>query len=127
MWANWHHRYTGGGERPKIDCSGDEDLARQEYAADADINNIIKRIMAGDTSMLRSTMHGLVDYTAGLTEAYEAAEELRNAYVNLPEHVRVTLTQEDFIAKLAAGESIDVSEKQETVTQVTDETPQPEA
>lgn len=122
-WQNWHNRYNGLGENPGTDCSNDLDLARQEYAADADINNIIRRIMAGDTTMLRSTMHGLVDYTAGLTEAYTAADDLREAYVNLPEEIRVTLTQEEFITKLASGEKIELQEQPEPVTQVTETTP----
>lgn len=122
-WSNWHNRYNGQGENPGTDCSHDQDLARQEYAADADINNIIKRIMNGDSSMLRSTIHGLVDYTQDLTDAYAAVDALRIAYHDLPEHVRNTMTQEEFIDRLAAGERIETVPDEETVTQITDETP----
>lgn len=102
------------------DCSDDPGLTRQEFAADADINNIMKKFEATgqlppNTRPGQSTAH--IDYDIGLQEALMAAQNAKELYATMPEELlRRYPTFQGFIRALDSGE-IKIYPK---------ETPQPE-
>lgn len=103
----WPNRWGTGHEQPVVDCSGDTPLTRQEFKDDADINNLVARMMNGQSVPLRQPQFGDADYTRDLQGAYEATEELVTTYNGLPQEVRDQVTKTEFVARILRGEQLD--------------------
>lgn len=94
-------------ERPVINCSGEEDLARQEFARDADINVMVERMMRGQLIMPQPGRYGAVDYTADLDAQYAAVQELRGQHHELTAK-GLQLDFMTYLEKLNQGEPIEL-------------------
>lgn len=69
-------------------CVG-EDMARQEFKAEADINNILKRYgVNGSALPIRPVVYQEVDYTIDLQQAMGAIETAQDMYRKLPPSLR---------------------------------------
>lgn len=101
-WANRHKPLPG----PVIDCSQDQDMARQEFAKDADINVIVARLLRTGGVLPAPTNFAAVDYTADLTDQYMAVQELREAHHKLVEEGQLQLGFMEYLEKLSTGEPI---------------------
>lgn len=72
------------GPSPVVDCSGSEDMARQEYALSSDLRYQVQRFGVG-----RPFQSGEVDFDAmDLTKAFQVVEEAQQAWLRLPKVVR---------------------------------------
>lgn len=87
-----------------IDCSKDPGLTRQEQAADADINNIMKRF--GVSESQRPVMYGEQDFTYDLQQSIEAVREVKNAHAAMHTDLKkVFPTWQRFINAVETGEA----------------------
>lgn len=107
----------------------DEPLVRQEDTIETDINYLIAKYGYHALLGRPQPVYGEFDYTMTLQDHYHAAAKVRQAYDNLPEHVRERYSREEFFAMLSAGAELDLSEPKEppkepenaNVTEVTKE------
>lgn len=82
-----------------------EDLTRQEFKDDADINTILRR--AGGDAFSRPASYGVNDFDLDLQSAYISMAELRAGYDRLPVHLREQFpTLSDLLGAVANGEEI---------------------
>lgn len=70
-----------------ISCPVDDEITRQEFAKDADVNVLLRRFgavppMRGDPRFVE------VDFSTDLLSAYGAVERARAAYAELPARIR---------------------------------------
>lgn len=63
-----------------------KDMARQEFGAEADINNMLSRF--GVVPDTKQPIYGVWDETLDLQQAITSTREARNAYQQLPEELR---------------------------------------
>lgn len=66
-----------------LDCSDKPDMARQEFKAETDVNNILARY--GVNGPMREPQYGEVDYNLDLQQSLEAIREAERAVAKLPE------------------------------------------
>lgn len=94
-----------GQENPTLDASDTEDnkdMARQEYAQEADINYMLSRF--GITQPRGAPTYGEWDDTIDLQTAIAAVETAQQAYRELPEELRKKFgSMTDLIAAINNG------------------------
>lgn len=89
-------------------CTAEEDMARQEFAKDADINVLLKRF--GMNVLVRNPEYGEVDFDLDLQGAYRAVAEAREGFARLPAHLRERFPDwETLMAAVANGEAISLT------------------
>lgn len=71
----------------RIDCSGDRDVARQEFKDEADINKLLSRYGVGPMPQ-RQTTYMEVDYSLDLQTALTAVDAAAAAHRDLPQTLR---------------------------------------
>lgn len=82
-----------------------EDKARQEFAAECDVNAILRRFGAGGFVPL-PVVYGAQDLDLGLQEVFAAAEVATNAWAKLPERLRNRYPGwEELLAAIERGEA----------------------
>lgn len=69
-----------------IDTTGWEDVARQEFKIEADVNEMLKRF--GVISNQRPIQSGEIDYTIDLQQALEAVREAKRVWERMPAAVK---------------------------------------
>lgn len=69
-----------------IDCTDSQDMARQEFAAEADINLLLQRYGVGIPQ--KPLEYGETDFTLDLQLALEAVQMAKNAYQEMPVELR---------------------------------------
>lgn len=85
-----------------------EDLTRQEFKEDADINTILKR--AGGDAFARPATYGVADFDLDLQSAYISMAEIRAGYDRLPAHLREQFPSlSDLLGAVANGEAIEIN------------------
>lgn len=104
-----------------------EDVARQEFRDEADINVLLKRYGVGNGPPLRDPIYGEVDYDMDLQGAYTAVRTAREAFQRLPEAVRqVYPTWEQVLAGIGAGKvTVDETGTPQLVTETTNQVTPP--
>lgn len=81
-----------------------EDVTRQEFRDEADINVLLKRYGVGSGPPLRDPIYGEVDYDLDLMGAYTAVRQAREAFQRLPQDVREAYPSWDqLLAGIGAG------------------------
>lgn len=126
----WPNRWATGNHEPVVDCSGDTPLTRQEFKDDADINNLVARMLNGQSVPMSQPQYGDADYTKDLDGAYAAADELVATYNGLPQEVRDTMTKSEFLGRILAGEQLEAFtdlQDQKQPEGTTEETPKTSA
>lgn len=89
----------------RLICRKSTNRARQEDAADADINTILRKHTHG--LPLRPLEYGQVDFDLDLTGAYAAVAEARRGFRLLPPHLRAKYPSwESLMAAVANGEVV---------------------
>lgn len=73
---------------PVLNTTDLPDLARQEFAKESDINQIMKRFGAGDQIMSRPFNTGDVDFDMDLLQAIDADRAVRNAWASFSPELR---------------------------------------
>lgn len=69
-----------------VDTTGWEDVARQEFKVEADINEMLKRF--GVISNQRPIQSGEIDYTIDLQQAIEAVNEAKRVWQRMPPEIK---------------------------------------
>lgn len=69
-----------------LDCSASEDMTRQEFKDEADINKILNRF--GYDTQQKTPTFGEVNFTADLQQALDAIKQARAAHADLPPDVK---------------------------------------
>lgn len=105
-WPGWANRHTKTRSPNGTNCSGSQDMARQEFKKDSDINTIVERLMRGQEVPGRTAAYGAVDYTVGLTEQYQAVAELRERHSELRAKEATQLDFMGYLEALNRGEDI---------------------
>lgn len=106
-YRKWPNRWATGNHEPVVDCSGDTPLTRQEFKDEADINNLVARMLNGQSVPMGQPQYGDADYTKDLDGAYQAADELVATYDGLPRGVRENMTKSEFLTRILAGEQLE--------------------
>lgn len=90
-----------------IACDEAEDVTRQEFADEADVNVILRRFGVGNLPPMQPLTFGEVDYDLDLQGAYAAVRDATLAHQNLPEAIRANYpTWEDVYAGMERGELV---------------------
>lgn len=90
-----------------VQCSPDEDMTRQEFAQEADINFLLRKYGAVPQ---RPVTYGEVDFDLDFQQARLAMRDVAEGYARLPESVRQRFpTLDSLLAALASGEVVDLS------------------
>lgn len=72
-----------------LDCSGDKDMARQEFKHEANINTIMDRFQrTGMAPAMRQPVFGDHDFDLDLHGGFIALHEAQRAFLNLPKELR---------------------------------------
>lgn len=88
-----------------IACDPREDKTRQEFAAEADINTLLRRFGAGGMEM-RPVVYGIQDTDLELQQVYAAVEVSENAWARLPENLRARYSDwSELLAAVERGEA----------------------
>lgn len=86
-------------------CTPEEDKARQEFKAEADINVLLRKYGAVPQ---RPLSYGEVDFDLDLHTAINAVSQASLGYASLPEHVRRKFPDlPSLFAAIANGEAVD--------------------
>lgn len=92
-----YYSYTTG-----LTCTPEEDMARQEFKADTDINLLLARF--GVNTPQRQVTYGEQDYTMDLQRAHAAQFEAARAWKRLDDDTkRAFPSPRDMLAGLANG------------------------
>lgn len=107
-FPNWVHRHRKDlRPSPTVGVEGEENLARQEFKKDADINNIVARLLAGQPVPMAQAKYGEADYTLDLQAAYGMADSLVDEYNKLPSEVRQHMNKTAFVNALLEGQTLE--------------------
>lgn len=91
-----------GRDNPTIDCSGDKDMARQEFKDEADINYMLSKF--GITQPRGTPTYGEWDDTIDLQSALQSVSDAREAFKDLPVELRNKFPRmEDLLTALENG------------------------
>lgn len=91
-----------GRDNPTIDCSGDNDMARQEYKDEADINYMLSKF--GITQPRGTPVYGEWDDTVDLQSALQSVSDARAAFKELPDQLKNKFHRmEDLLTALENG------------------------
>lgn len=105
LWPNT--RRAKSESRQGLACPPEEDMARQEFKKDADINVIVERIMRGQpVPMTRNAGYSATDYTADLDSQYQTLQQLRQEHHAFLEKYQLELPFLEYLEKLATGEEL---------------------
>lgn len=86
-----------------LDCSGDKDMARQEFKEEADVNTILLRFGLGASHGLPKTF-GETDYDLDLQNALHAIRDAKAAHSRLPEELKADYpTWQSFLNAVESG------------------------
>lgn len=72
-----------------LNCSESRDMARQEFKAESDINEILKKF--GLTNPLRQVTYGEVDFDLDLQQAFAAIAAAKQAYREIPDELKAVV------------------------------------
>lgn len=90
--------------RTGLRCPPEENMTRQEFAEEADINNIVARFYPFAPPMSRAVQFGEQDMSLDLHSAMLAVQDAKDAYQTLPESLRSQYpTYSDFVSAVADG------------------------
>lgn len=88
-----------------LSCPPEENLTRQEFKDEADINNIVARFYPFAPPMARVPQYGEQDMSLDLHQAMLGIQAAREAYADVPPALRAQFpTYADFVRAVAAGE-----------------------
>lgn len=77
------------GDNPTIDCSDMQDMARQEFKDETNVNNIIQRFLGtGVPPVQRQPVFGDRDFDIDLHGGYLAVENAQRAFLRLPKALK---------------------------------------
>lgn len=77
-----------GNEHPTLDCTDSEDMTRQEWKHEADINTIVNRFGLTGQIALRQPVFGERDFDLDLHTGYLAQAEAQRGFLSLPRALR---------------------------------------
>lgn len=125
-----------GVDNPKIDASDgadletehniteNKDMARQEFAKEADINYMLSRF--GVVPARGAPTYGEWDDSVNLQSALDSTREAREAYKRVPEEIRKRFTSmEQLLSAVENGSLVIKDEQAPTATTETPGAPQP--
>lgn len=82
-------KFDGYSRATALDFTGTRDMVRNEWAADADINNIMRRFgVTGQIPAQRNPEYRATDFDIDLQSALIAVNETKAAYANLPQDLK---------------------------------------
>lgn len=83
-----YHQGTPRSElpRPGVACTAEEDMARQEFKKEADVNYLLKKYGAGVP--LRQVAYGAQEFGVDALEALERVNAAQDAFNALPEAIQ---------------------------------------
>lgn len=111
-------------DNPKLDASDgaiveehnpdldheNKDMARQEFAKEADINYMLSRF--GITQPRGAPIYGEWDDTLDLQQAIESVREAREGYNRLPEDLRAKFTRMEDLLNAVENESLVIKDEE---------------
>lgn len=107
-------------EESKIFFDPSTDRARQEFAADADINEMFRKFgVFGDPR--KPLTFGEVDYTIDLQQALGAIEEAKRVYARMPANVKEKYGSWQAMINAAAAGELELELKPKPAPDVTPE------
>lgn len=82
--------YNYGPRMPGLDCSVDEDMAKQEFKEECDINEVLRKFnVTGQLpSNVRMPTYGDFTGVTNFQDALAAIEQAREAFMEMPANVR---------------------------------------
>lgn len=95
-----------------LECPLHEDMTRQEFKAETDINSLVRRLTPADLlSRPQPSYGGFHDYDMDLQQAAISLQQARDGFARLPASVRAKFaTVGELIAALESGEAIDLAD-----------------
>lgn len=100
-----HHKWGDAASAASATYPGDEpDMARQEFAADADVNILLQRFGVNAQTRGQGT-YTTVDYDLDLQEAMHVIRDVKAAHAQLPPKLHAEFPRwTDFLAAIERGD-----------------------